>query len=83
MRNIREIQERNGRIKLFDQDSKGQQEYFNKNSVFAESRAKTQAQQSLDKLNAKYGKALTIQGEFDDSVIDYESTGAEDKVEWK
>jgi len=39
-------------------------------------------QSAIDKLNAKHGKAFTIQGKVDDSVIDYDNTGAEGKVAW-
>ena len=39
-------------------------------------------QSAIDKLNAKHGKAFTIQGKVDDSVIDYDNTGAKGKVAW-
>jgi len=39
-------------------------------------------QNAIDELNAKHGKAFTVQGKIDDSVIDYDNTGAEGKVAW-
>ncbi len=39
-------------------------------------------QAAIDNLNSKYGKTFTIQGKVDDSIIDYDNTGAEGKVVW-
>ena len=39
-------------------------------------------QAAIDNLNKKWGNAFTIQGEIDDSAIDYDNTGAEGKVAW-
>lgn len=39
-------------------------------------------QAAIDELNSKHGNAFTIQGKVDDSVIDYDNTGAEGKVAW-
>lgn len=39
-------------------------------------------QNAIDTLNAKHGKAFTIKGKVNDSIIDYDNTGAEGKVAW-
>lgn len=41
-------------------------------------------QTAIDKINAKYGKGITVAGVFDDSIIDYDSKTTDgSKVNWK
>lgn len=40
-------------------------------------------QKAIDDINAKYGKAVTVAGKFDDSIIDYNNTTTDgNKVNW-
>ena len=58
------------------------QEVAKKQSEVARETAQAQ-QKEIDTLTAKWGKTMTIQGEFDDSIIDYNSTTTDgSKVNW-